>query len=615
QYFFQANNSVAVKPKLQGTGDQHGTSAASPKSASGLNQQKCLELALEGEQLCKAGEHRRGQQLLLAALNGGIGKNRRVLSAVYSQLGNAYFHLGEYERAFDYHTLDLGLARSMSDKLGEAKASGNLATALKAMGSLSEAVLCCERQLELSKDAGDEVAQCRAHCNLASLLLAQGKRAGRHQSNAAATDKDQTNAAAATDNDQTNAAAATDKDQTNAAAATDKDQTNAAAATDKDQTNATASNRHQSNAETDADIGGDIDLPPAASQLLRRSIEHYRLGLDIAQRLKWPRQLTDTVARAWGCLGNAQYLLGELEDAIASQSERLALATAAGDLSGQRRAHCCLGNAKVLAGDLESAKSHYAQCLGLAAALDEPALQAQACWLLGNACTLTRDYPGTVEYHERHLSIADSLGDRVGACHSCWSLSNACTALARYDKALAYAERYLALCQELNDTQGVATARLSLADLKHLLAASNRQRSDQLSSLTTSTAEAPRRASLTAHSGGKDQSKTDQDAFLDLVSRCQSRRMDDQRATAPLPTAEEAFLDALARWQGCRLDDQRACLGGVGGSGGGGGSTLPQGDVFRSMAARRQQQQSRCGGGSRGARFGLLSRLSFRKKR
>lgn len=43
----------------------------------------------------------------------------RTLSAIYSQLGNAYFYLGDYTKAMQYHKLDLTLARSMNDRLGE----------------------------------------------------------------------------------------------------------------------------------------------------------------------------------------------------------------------------------------------------------------------------------------------------------------------------------------------------------------------------------------------------------------------------------------------------------------------------------------------------------------
>lgn len=70
----------------------------------------CLELALEGERLCKAGDCRAGVAFFQAAIQAGT-DDLRTLSAIYSQLGNAYFYLGDYTKAMQYHKHDLTLAR------------------------------------------------------------------------------------------------------------------------------------------------------------------------------------------------------------------------------------------------------------------------------------------------------------------------------------------------------------------------------------------------------------------------------------------------------------------------------------------------------------------------
>ena len=70
----------------------------------------CLELALEGERLCKAGDCRAGVAFFEAAIQAGT-DDLKTLSAIYSQLGNAYFYLGDYLKAMQYHKHDLTLAR------------------------------------------------------------------------------------------------------------------------------------------------------------------------------------------------------------------------------------------------------------------------------------------------------------------------------------------------------------------------------------------------------------------------------------------------------------------------------------------------------------------------
>ncbi|XP_018429819.1 PREDICTED: G-protein-signaling modulator 1-like [Nanorana parkeri] len=99
----------------------------------------CLELALEGERLCKAGDFKAGAAFFEAAVQVGT-EDLKTLSAIYSQLGNAYFYLKEYSKALEYHKHDLTLARSIGDRIGEAKASGNLGNTLKVLGQYDEAI-------------------------------------------------------------------------------------------------------------------------------------------------------------------------------------------------------------------------------------------------------------------------------------------------------------------------------------------------------------------------------------------------------------------------------------------------------------------------------------------
>ena len=70
----------------------------------------CMELALQGERLCKAGDCRAGVQFFEAAVQAGT-DDLKTLSAIYSQLGNAYFYLQDYAKALEYHKHDLNLAR------------------------------------------------------------------------------------------------------------------------------------------------------------------------------------------------------------------------------------------------------------------------------------------------------------------------------------------------------------------------------------------------------------------------------------------------------------------------------------------------------------------------
>lgn len=48
-------------------------------------------------------------------------------------------------------------SRTIGDLLGEAKASGNLGNTLKVLGNFEEAIVCCQRHLDISRELNDKV--------------------------------------------------------------------------------------------------------------------------------------------------------------------------------------------------------------------------------------------------------------------------------------------------------------------------------------------------------------------------------------------------------------------------------------------------------------------------
>ena len=129
----------------------------SKKARQVMVERTCNELAAEGERLCKDGCWEQGIDRLEAAIRTGT-SDIKTLSALYSQLGNAYFCLENYSKSLEYHKQDLTLARSMGDKLGEAKACGNIGSALKALGQFDESIACCRMQLDLARGIADKVS-------------------------------------------------------------------------------------------------------------------------------------------------------------------------------------------------------------------------------------------------------------------------------------------------------------------------------------------------------------------------------------------------------------------------------------------------------------------------
>ena len=58
----------------------------------------------------------------------------------YGNLGNAYYHLGDFKNAIEYHQLDLNIAKELGDRAGEGRAYGNLGNAYQSLGDFKQAV-------------------------------------------------------------------------------------------------------------------------------------------------------------------------------------------------------------------------------------------------------------------------------------------------------------------------------------------------------------------------------------------------------------------------------------------------------------------------------------------
>ncbi|KAG6938378.1 G-protein signaling modulator 1, partial [Chelydra serpentina] len=488
----------------------------------------CLELALEGERLCKAGDFKAGAAFFEAAVQVGT-EDLKTLSAIYSQLGNAYFYLKEYSKALEYHKHDLTLARTIGDRIGEAKASGNLGNTLKILGQFDEAIVCCQRHLEISQEQGDKVGEARALYNIGNVYHAKGK---------------------------------------------------------------------QLSWSMAQDPGS---LPQEVQETLQRASEYYERNLSLV------KELGDRAAqgRAYGNLGNTQYLLGNFSEATAFHKERLAIAKEFGDKAAERRAYSNLGNAHIFLGRFDISAEYYKKTLQLSRQLKDQAVEAQACYSLGNTYTLLQDYERAIEYHLKHLLIAQELGDRVGEGRACWSLGNAYVSLGNPDQALRFARKHLEISQEIGDRNGELTARMNVAQLKSALgmrlgdedgdatchfagyeaqgARPKRIQRNSMDSLDLLKFPSEKEQNGDSHHMGN--LKITGKDFLSLPVRSKkyqenqssSERKSQESNTSPLdasdvrlqvsqskinraPSDEECFFDLLSKFQSSRMDDQRCPL-------------------------------------------------------
>lgn len=344
----------------------------------------------------KAGNCRDGVAFFEAALQAGT-DDFRTLSAIYSQLGNAYFYMGDYVKAMQYHKHDLTLARTMADRLGEAKASGNLGNTLKVMGKFEEAVICCRRHLEICQEHRDRVGEGRALYNLGNVYHAKGKHIGRlgHQDPGEFPEE-------------------------------------VKALFEK------AVQYYEENMMLMVEIGDRAAQGRACGNL---GNVHYLLGNFSRaihfheERLKIAKEFSDKAAerRAHSNLGNAHIFLGEFEKAADHYKKTLHLAQELGDRAVEAQACYSLGNTYTLLKDYPMAVEYHLRHLTIAQELFDKVGEGRACWSLGNAHAAMGQHQEAYHYAAKHLQISKDTGDRMGQ-------ATAQLNLAELSKTLGYPE-------------------------------------------------------------------------------------------------------------------------------------------------------------------------------
>ncbi|XP_069794070.1 G-protein-signaling modulator 2 isoform X2 [Narcine bancroftii] len=543
----------------------------------------CLELALEGERLCKAGDCRAGVSFFEAAVQVGT-EDLKTLSAIYSQLGNAYFYLHDYSKALEYHHHDLTLARTIGDRLGEAKASGNLGNTFKVLGRFDEAIVCCQRHLDISRELCDKGGEARALYNLGNAYHANGKTL------ACARAQDPGNFP--------------EEVMVVLQKASEYYETNLAIV--KDLGDRAAQGRAYGN------LGNTYYLLGNFKKAVRSHQERLEIAKEFGDR--------SAERRACSNLGNAHVFLGEYAIAAEYYKRTFHLARQLKDRAVEAQACYSLGNTYTLLQDYEKAIEYHLKHLVIAQELCDRIGEGRACWSLGNAYTAIGNHGKAVHFAEKHFEISSEIGDKSGELTARMNLSD-----LQFMLGISYSTNnsILSTDHELDYISQGARPRsgrrqsMEKLDLMKLtpekswksetlikqkpglwkpstkLLFINKFRGKKHKS-TSSSAKVLKDASNSviindgrAHVSQKiTTGMIGDEGFFDLLSRFQSNRMDDQRysfieskncAVKAVPASSTPskplacttsvvspqtgeFLDLLANSQSRRLDNQRASI-------------------------------------------------------
>ncbi|XP_076026261.1 G-protein-signaling modulator 2-like isoform X2 [Genypterus blacodes] len=502
----------------------------------------CLDMALRGERLCKLGDYRGGVSFFESAIQVGT-DDLQILSAIYSQLGNAYFHLQEYNKALEFHRHDLTLTRTIGDEIGEAKASGNLGNTLKLLGRYNEAVACCQRHLEITSTIYDKVGQARALYNFGNVYHAKGKSICWSGTEPGEVPED--------------ARMALKK-------AAQYYEANLSLV--KELGDPAAQGRTYGNLGNTYYLLGDFDTAIAAHD--KRLLIAKEFGDKAAER------------RAHCNLGNAHIFLGHFETAAGHYKRTLQLARLLKDRAVEAQACYSLGNTYTLLHDYERAIDYHIKHLVIAQDLNDRVGEGRAYWSLGHAHTALGNHEQAMHFAEKHLEIAKETGDKSAEVTARMNLSD------------------LRLVVGLNSSRNTNSSPLSSSFQSFFAQPVNKSPSEgkgsaeSLTLLSQSSEQtatdslpvppdwdedvfnrSPKNNSLKSSAkhflfhrlmskkpkNGKSSSKGQQDSSTES----QASEPDSPVHIQPVSNdtiGEDGFFDLLSRFQGSRMDDQRCYL-------------------------------------------------------
>ncbi|XP_037325777.2 G-protein-signaling modulator 2-like [Pungitius pungitius] len=505
----------------------------------------CLDLALEGERLCKSGDYRAGVSFFESAIQVGT-EDLQILSAIYSQLGNAYFHLQEYNKALEYHRHDLTLTRTIGDEPGEAKASGNLGNTLKLLGRYDEAVVCCQRHLDITRAMYDKVGQARALYNFGNVYHANGKSICWR-----------------------GAEPGEFPEEAKIALRKAAQYYEANLCLVKDLGDRAAQGRTHGNLGNTYYLLGDFENAAAAHE--KRLLIAKEFGDRSAER------------RAHCNLGNAHIFLSQFEVAAGHYKRTLQLARLLKDKAVEAQACYSLGNTYTLLQDYERAIDYHLKHLVIAQDLNDRVGEGRAYWSLGNAHTALGNHQQAMYFAEKHLEIAKETGDKSAEETARMNLSDLRMVVGLkssfHPNSFRNASSALPVGVLPNSFSGVKSSVRVGGSAENL----GRSQSPDTNQTGNSSAHPDWEEDVFPGSTKNNTIKSSTKLFLfqrlkskkqknlqsppkDQHEKCEEHSAPELEAPgSPQPgsrdtIAEDGFFDLLSRFQGNRMDDQRCSL-------------------------------------------------------
>jgi len=181
-----------------------------------------------------------------------------------------------------------------------------------------------------------------------------------------------------------------------------------------------------------------------------KAIDHYEQALEVDRQVGNRRGERIRL----NCLGDAYSSQEQMTKAIEYYEQALALARQVNNRRGEGDSLSGLGTSYSYLGQKEKALEYHTQAIAIASALQDRHKEGHWLVSLGATYSNLKQVEKAIEYYDQALKIAQELGDRHDEGNRLHTLGNAYRYLGQVEKALKYYNQALNIEREVNNRLG-----------------------------------------------------------------------------------------------------------------------------------------------------------------
>jgi tetratricopeptide (TPR) repeat protein/transcriptional regulator with XRE-family HTH domain len=375
-------------------------------------------------------------------------EEKSEFGSVLTLIANAYQHLGQNQRAVEYHQQALEIAKQIGDSQGETISLSNLGCAYDALEKYDQAIKYHQQSLKIAEKIGDHKGQAVSLGGVGNVYQSLGKYEQAikyHQQSLEIKQQiGDIRGQAASLNGLGLAYQGLGQYQQ-------------------------AIHCYQMSWEFDRQVGNLQGEATVSSNVgnVYHILKNYQQAIECYQQsLKIARQIRNahTEASSLRNLGNAYFTQGQYQQAIGFYQHSLKITRDLGDRQGKWGSLNGLGNSYSALGQHKQAIECHQQSLEIARDIGAYAEESVSLGNLADVYGSLEQYQQAIEYAQKSLEISQ----RLGACReqeaALGRLGNSYSALGQHKQAIELYQQSLKIAREIGDCRGEALSLNGLGD-------------------------------------------------------------------------------------------------------------------------------------------------------